>query len=89
MFLKSPDNDHMCEHQNVMECSGPGQVTQTPRRDSLCSKQFVLFSKLFSVLQSSKTKHLTGQGVCWSKTLVHSLSRYANFPFLLSIIIPI
>ena len=87
MFLKSPDNYHMCEHQNVMECSGPSQVTQTPRRDSLSP-----LNNLFCFLncfQSSKTKHLTRQGVCWSETRVHSLSRYANFSFLLSIIIPI
>ena len=77
MFYKALDNYHMCEHRNVMECCGPSQVTQTPRGDSLSSKQFVLFSKLFSV-QQNKTPRLTSPhlGVCWSKTLAMQISHF-------------
>ena len=86
MFYKSLDNDHMCEPHNLMECWPRPAHTDATQGFSLSLNNLFCFLNCF---QLSKTKHLTRLGVCWSQTLVHSLTRYANFPFLLSIIIPI
>ena len=53
MFYKALDNYHMCEHHNVMECwPGLGHTDATQGFSLSLSKQFVLFSKLFSVRQN-------------------------------------
>ena len=78
MFKKKIlDNYHMCEHHTVMEC-----WPRSHRRHAgilSLSKQFVLFSKLFSVEQN-KTPHQARRVLVSDPcSLPHSLCKFPIF----------